>query len=248
MAVEVAGFSKRFAFGLVTIVALVTLVIYFYSVILYGTGCPSISSTPVSVKYGERTFSFTSFYCYNPAKWANPITQSDQNATNPNNIFLGICVLPPGWTMLAGIVYFLVYGFFYLIGLLGTFKSPEYLAVFLYWVWRALVLNIVVLVLNSASALFFLIREGQNDYAANPTWICSGFSQLGWNFCGYVTAQFVFFVVFTILNAVSFHLVKEAIQDAEGDDEVGVFARNNRRRERPASEIHEGEGDILLTK
>jgi len=227
----VAGFSKRFGFGLLCIIAEVALVIFFYSVILYGTGCPTVTTTPISVKYGETLYSFTTFYCYNPSKWADPSTHSSSTvATNPHDIFLGLCVLPPGWTMIAGIGYFLLFGFFYLVGILGAFKSASYFTQFVYWSWRALIVNAVILALNAASWLFLMVREGQNDYSANPNWVCTGFASIGWDFCGYVSGQLGFFVAFTIINIISYQLIKYAITEAENNnEEVEIFVEKKGR-------------------
>jgi len=246
MAGEVGGFSKRFGFGVLCIISVVALVIYFYSVVLYGTGCPTTSSAPISVRYGTTTYSFSTFYCYNPSKWANPTVHSASNVTsNPHDIFLGLCVLPPGWTMLGGIAYSFLYGFYYLIGILGAFKSIDYFAHFVFWSWRALIFNAVVLALNFSSWLLFMIREGQNDYTANPNWVCTGFAQMGWDFCGYVSGQLAFFAVFTILNIISYNLVKHAISEAlESNDEVGILVKNGRRTEERRNE----ETESLLVK
>jgi len=143
--------------------------------------------------------------------------------------------------MLAGIVYSFLIGVFYIIGVIAAFKDNSYYSQFLYWAWRVIVLNLVLAVLNIASWILLLVRQGQNDYGANANWICEGFSALNWDFCGYVTGQFVFFVIFTILSVIAYHLAKAAF-DGLAYDGVRRNPNENSRRGNESEEsllIHE---------
>jgi len=199
-------FSNHFVVGLTSLIFLVILVVFFICIVLYGTGCPNFTTKVISVKYGENEYTFTRFYCYNPIKWFNPKTSSESsNKTDPNDVFLGIFILPPGLTLMLGLVYTFFYALLHLLGLLAGLKNNlKMMRTFNLWALRAMWLNLFLLLANAFSWFFLIVREGQNDYANNPEWICAAFNDINWNICGFIAGNFVFFIAFFILSLVSY--------------------------------------------
>jgi len=210
--------SPNLRVGLASLVYLIILVIFFISSVLFGTGCPSHSTQAVTVKYGEIGYSFTRFYCYNPIKWFNPKTGSaSTNQQDPNDIFLGIFIMAPGLTMMLAIAYTFFYGLIFLLGLLAGFKgNHRMLKTFHLWVFRAMWFNLLVLIINAFSWFFLIIREGQNDYKNNANWICASFNDINWNLCGYVSAQFAFFILFFIVSLIAYMVTNQYLSGPPG--------------------------------
>jgi hypothetical protein len=222
------GFSNRISLGYLSILALTVLTAFFVSSLMYGTGCPEITSLTgtnrPSVKYGETTYAFTRFHCYNPDRWLNARTESaigtaGGTVTDAQDVFLGILILPPGWTMFLAIIYSLYFGMVWLYGLLGAFQgSNELTALFVQKADRYLLVNFFVFVLNLFCWIFMRIREGQNDYASNTNWACATFAgaTIRWDLCGYVSAQVFFFLAFTILSFAALQTGKKFLVENGG--------------------------------
>eukprot|EP00003_Mantamonas_plastica_P000133 TRINITY_DN10133_c0_g1_i2.p1 TRINITY_DN10133_c0_g1~~TRINITY_DN10133_c0_g1_i2.p1 ORF type:complete len:353 (+),score=100.42 TRINITY_DN10133_c0_g1_i2:85-1059(+) len=220
---ELYEFSKRTYLLLLSGVALIVLIFFGFSMIFYGTGCPTMvdAADKITVAYSAKNiYTFTQMNCFGINRWANPATVSETGETeDPTDVFFGLIMLAPGISMFLGLFYVFFFGILWLLAFVGAIQNDHTkINLFRHWSHRALILNIIIMFGNVFSAAFMIIRQGANVYSVNKTWLCASFAKLNWPMCSYVYGFTVYSIIFTILNLIAISMAKGVVREITNEN------------------------------